>query len=135
MPASASIPPTPQPTTGPLPCASGGDCPAGWSCCGPPYYGSGDGQLNRPFDVAVIPPPTGHQQPQPQPQPAGQPSGQPSGQQIAVADCGNHRIAIFDYATGSFVQAFGSFGAASRSRTRLTGGLPENYRCFWYTRK
>jgi DNA-binding beta-propeller fold protein YncE len=50
-------------------------------------YGSGDGQLNRPFDVVVLPT-TG---------------------QVAVADCGNHRVVIFD-ADGTFSHSFGSFG-------------------------
>ena len=50
-------------------------------------YGSGDGQLNRPFDVAVIPT-TG---------------------QVAVADCGNHRVVVFN-ADGTFSHSFGGFG-------------------------
>ena len=50
--------------------------------------GSGDGELNFPTDVTVLP---------------------VSGQ-IAIADENNHRVSVFDGESGSFVRAFGSQG-------------------------
>ena len=50
--------------------------------------GSGDGELSCPIDVAVLPAPG----------------------QIAIADCWNHRVCIFDGESGTFVRAFGSQG-------------------------
>jgi DNA-binding beta-propeller fold protein YncE len=49
--------------------------------------GSGDGEFNSPFDVAVS----------------------PDGQEIAVSDSGNNRIQTFD-TTGSFLASFGQYG-------------------------
>ena len=53
--------------------------------------GSGDGQFNTPFDVAVT----------------------PDGEEIAVSDSGNHRIERFSSA-GEFIQAFGAQGSGAQ---------------------
>jgi hypothetical protein len=50
--------------------------------------GSGNGQFNAPYDVAIS----------------------PDAQEIAVSDSGNHRIQRFRTADGAFVAAFGSQG-------------------------
>ena len=50
--------------------------------------GRGDGELDNPFDVAVV----------------------PTSGQIAIADTFNHRVCIFDGESGTFVRAFGSKG-------------------------
>jgi len=52
--------------------------------------GSGNGEFNAPYDVAVTPDRTG----------------------IAVSDSGNNRIQQFSAANGTFVQSFGSQGTA-----------------------
>ena len=52
-------------------------------------FGSGNGESNGPFDVAVS----------------------PGGNEIAVSDTGNNRIQLFDSA-GGFANAFGQAGAA-----------------------
>jgi len=52
--------------------------------------GSGNGEFNAPFDVAVT----------------------PDGGAIAVSDAGNHRIQRFAAADGSFLEAFGQLGSA-----------------------
>jgi len=51
--------------------------------------GSGNGQFNLPFDVALT----------------------PDGQEIAVSDSGNHRIQLFT-AAGAFLDSFGQRGSA-----------------------
>jgi Glucodextranase, domain B/NHL repeat len=51
--------------------------------------GSGDGQFNAPYDVAVT----------------------PDGGEIAVSDSGNHRIQRFSTGNGSFVGSFGGQGS------------------------
>ena len=56
--------------------------------CGTGKRGSGDGELNAPNDVTVLPA-SGH---------------------IAIADYMNHRVVIVDGETGSFLRAFGSVG-------------------------
>jgi len=53
--------------------------------------GSGNGQFNLPFDVALT----------------------PDAQEIAVSDSGNHRIQRFKAADGSFVAAFGQQGSGA----------------------
>ena len=50
--------------------------------------GSGDGDLNCPYDVAVL----------------------PASGEIAIADNHNHRVCIFDGESGAFIRAFGSRG-------------------------
>jgi WD40 repeat protein len=52
--------------------------------------GSGNGQFNAPYDVAVT----------------------PDGSQISVSDSGNNRIQSFDSGTGQYLSAFGQQGSA-----------------------
>ena len=53
--------------------------------------GTGNGQFNTPFDVAVT----------------------PDGGQISVSDSGNHRIQNFNASSGAFIDAFGSSGSGA----------------------